>query len=152
VGRLDLNSEGLVLLTNDGELANRLTHPRYGHPKEYLVLVEGRPGPGALARLRRGVMLEGRRTRPAGVQRQTVPPAELPTHPVPRAPDTTWLRVTLQEGRKRQIRHMCAAVGHPVLRLVRVSIASLRLGSLKAGEWRDLTAREVRQLRESLGA
>jgi len=148
VGRLDMNSEGLGLLTNDGELAHRLTHPRYNHPKEYLVLVEGKPDDSALARLRRGVVVKGRRTRPARVERLTRPPVEIPNRPVASSQPTTWLRITLREGRKRQIRHMCAAVGHPVLRLVRVGIGPLRLGSLEPGEWRELTAREVKELRK----
>ena len=146
VGRLDLNSEGLLLLTNDGELAHRLTHPRYSHPKEYTVLVEGQPDDAALAALNRGVIVRGKRTRPARVQRMAGPPGD-PVSPFTAFPESsTWLHVTLQEGRKRQIRRMCAVVGHPVLRLVRVSIGPLRLGQLRAGQWRDLTPSEVRTL------
>ena len=148
VGRLDLNSEGLVLLTNDGELAHRLTHPRYSHPEEYLVLVEGRPDDDALARLQRGVVVEGRRTRAAQVLRLTQPPADVPERSVVSTQPTTWLQVTLREGRKRQLRHMCDAVGHPALRLVRIAIGPLGLGSLPPGQWRELTRQEVRGLRQ----
>lgn len=151
VGRLDLNSEGLVLLTNDGEIAHRLTHPRYGHPKDYLVLVEGKPSEAAIVRLQRGVVIGGQRTRPARVLALKAAPSEVASRSVAEGRVTTWLRVTLNEGRKRQIRHMCAAVGHPVLQLVRVAIGTLKLGSLRPGDWRDLKVGEVAGLRRSLG-
>ena len=135
VGRLDLDSEGLILLTNDGALAFRLTHPRFEHEKEYRVLVAGHPDEEALEQLRRGVELEGGRTRPAQVK------VEQETD------QGTWLRIVLREGRKRQIRRMIEAVGYYVLRLIRVRIGPLRLGALKPGCYRPLTSREVRALR-----
>jgi 23S rRNA pseudouridine2605 synthase len=130
VGRLDGDSEGLLLLTNDGDLTHRLTHPRYGVDKEYLVEVEGEPSRGALARLRDGVELEDGRTAPAKV-------AQL---------DARLLRITIHEGRNRQVRRMCEAIGHPVLRLVRTRIGPVADRSLKPGEWRALTQDEVRAL------
>ena len=130
VGRLDGDSEGLLLLTNDGDLTHRLTHPRYGVDKEYLVEVEGDPSRGALARLREGVELEDGRTAPAKV-------AQL---------DARLLRITIHEGRNRQVRRMCEAIGHPVLRLVRTRIGPLTDRLLKPGEWRALTQEEVRAL------
>ena len=149
-GRLDKNSEGLMLLTDDGWLSHRLTHPRYEHPKTYFVLVEGRPSLEALNRLRRGVEVKGRVTRPAEVEVLTVEP-DLPLPPEPirhrMNTTTTWLRIVLREGRKRQIRRMTAAVGHPTLRLVRVAIGPLGLDDLQPGEWRDLTPEELDALR-----
>ena len=139
VGRLDANSEGLVLLTDDGELAYRLTHPRFQHEKEYHVLVTGRPTRRTLERLRRGVPLEDGVTAPAQVE------------VLRRAGRHTWLRIVLREGRKRQIRRMAEAVGHPVRRLIRVRIGPLRLGNLGPGEWRHLTRREVEALRQTAG-
>jgi len=138
VGRLDLRSEGLLLLTDDGELANRLTHPRYAHEREYLVLVEGEPDQAALERWREGVFLDGRLTAPAQV---TI---------VEKAEGKTWLRVILREGRKRQIRRVGAMLGYPVLRLIRVRIGTLRLGDLQPGEWRTLTPEELQELRSIL--
>jgi 23S rRNA pseudouridine2605 synthase len=149
VGRLDLNSEGLILLTNDGGLAHALTHPRFGHSKKYLVLVEGRPDDTALAQLRRGVMVDGRRTRPAEVRRLQRPPQGFEEPPAPSAGPAAWLEIALREGRKRQIRHMCALVGHPVLRLVRVCLGPLTLGALKPGEWRVLKPDEVLDLQRT---
>jgi len=136
VGRLDVDSEGLILLTNDGELANRLTHPRYGHEKEYRVLVARRPDEEQLATWRRGVVLEdGYRTVPAEVSVES-------THG-----KGAWLRVVLREGRKRQIRETGSLLGLPVVRIVRVRIGSLQLGSLKPREWRYLSPEEVEALR-----
>lgn len=138
VGRLDMESEGLILLTNDGELANKLTHPRYGHEKEYRVLVGQRPDSKQLDAWRHGVVLEdGYRTAPALVRMETV------------AGKGAWLRVILREGRKRQIREMGKQTGLPVLRILRIRIGSLLLGELKPGEWRHLKADEVRDLRVS---
>jgi pseudouridine synthase len=139
VGRLDLDSEGLLLLTNDGDFALRLTHPRYEQEKEYHALVQGRPTSAALEPLRRGLLLPGE-TRPTAPARARIL----------RSGDgeTTWLAVTLHEGRKRQVRRMLAAVGHPVLRLVRVRVGPLRLGDLQPGRWRFLTAEEVARLAE----
>jgi len=135
VGRLDMNSEGLILLTDDGELAHRLTHPRYEHPKEYHVLVEGEPTEEALEAWRRGVVMDGQRTAPADVSVLRAGRGE------------TWLRVTLREGRKRQIRRVAALLGWPVQRLVRVRIGPVALGDLKPGEWRHLTRAERDALR-----
>jgi 23S rRNA pseudouridine2605 synthase len=136
VGRLDVDSEGLVLLTNDGELTNRLTHPRYGHEKEYRVLVARHPEAEQLATWRRGVVLEeGYRTAPADVRVETT------------KGKGTWLRIVMQEGRKRQIREIGSLLGLPVVKIIRVRIGSLHLGLLKAGHWRRLTAEEVKALR-----
>ncbi|HZQ09597.1 MAG TPA: pseudouridine synthase [Anaerolineae bacterium] len=142
-GRLDLTSEGLLLITNDGELANRLTHPRYEHEKEYLALVFGTPDDKTLERLERGILYEGEWMRADRVERAG---RHQPFGEAGR--DETWLRIILHEGKKRQIRHMCAAVGYPVKRLIRVRIGSLLLGKLKPGEWRALTSAEVAQLRK----
>jgi 23S rRNA pseudouridine2605 synthase len=138
VGRLDLDSEGLLLLTNDGEFALHLTHPRYEQEKEYHALVQGRPAPAALDTLRRGVLLPGeaRPTAPARVKFLREGNA-----------GTSWIAVTLREGRKRQVRRMLAAVGHQVERLIRVRVGPLRLGDLPPGRWRALTADEVSRLR-----
>jgi 23S rRNA pseudouridine2605 synthase len=136
VGRLDVDSEGLILLTNDGELANRLTHPRFGHEKEYRVLVARRPDEAQLATWRRGVVLEdGYRTAPAQVEVESL------------AGKGTWLRVILREGRKRQIREIGMQLGLPVVRIIRVRIGTLLLGKLKPREWRHLTAQEVADLK-----
>lgn len=135
VGRLDLESEGLILLTNDGDLANRLTHPRYGHEKEYRVMVGTRPDEKQLDAWRHGVVLEdGYRTQPAQVRLESV------------SGKIVWLRVILREGRKRQIREMGRLTGLPVLRIQRIRIGSLLLGELKPGEWRNLRPEEVRAL------
>jgi 23S rRNA pseudouridine2605 synthase len=140
VGRLDAESEGLLLLTNDGRLTHRLTHPRYEHEKEYLALVKGRPKEAVLSQLRQGVDLEEGRTAPAKVSRASRKEGlETP-------PGTTWLRIVVHEGRKRQIRRMCAAVGHPVQRLIRVRMGPLRLDALKPGQWRPVTERELAAL------
>ena len=138
VGRLDADSEGLVLLTNDGELTNALTHPRFEHEKEYLVLVEGRPSEGVLKSWRRGVLLEDQMTAPARVD---VRDSDR---------DKTWLRVIMHEGRKRQIREVAGMLGHRVKYLERVRIGPLKLGELKTGNWRHLTSSEVRELLASV--
>lgn len=150
-GRLDLDSEGLVLLTDDGELSHRLTHPRYHQPKTYLVQVERVPDEAALLALRAGVSVKGRRSAPAQVEPADGGPAWSRPAPVAAGLPTAWLRIVLTEGRKRQVRHMTAAVGHPTLRLVRIGLGSLRLGDLAPGEWRDLTPDELRALRLELG-
>jgi 23S rRNA pseudouridine2605 synthase len=137
VGRLDYDSEGLILMTNDGDLANRLTHPRYEHEKEYRVLVASHPDGNQLATWRRGVVLEdGYRTQPAEV------------HVESKLGKGTWLRVTLKEGRKRQIREMGALTGLSVVRIIRVRIGALRLGNLKPKEWRYLTPEEIAELKK----
>ena len=153
IGRLDHDSEGLLLLGDDGALAHRLSEPGRGHPRVYWVQVEGVPDTAALRALERGVTVQGRRTRPARAQLlREAPP--LPERPVPirfrkRVP-TAWLELELREGRNRQVRRMTAAVGHPTLRLVRVAIGPLRLLELglSPGAWRRLTADEERALRD----
>ena len=147
VGRLDLRSEGLILLTDDGDLTYRLTHPRFGHEKEYHALVEGEPDEAALKKWRRGVFLDGRRTAPAEVTvvRREGEPLRFPSH----LKGSTWLRVVLREGRKRQIRRVAAMLGHPVNRLIRVRIGSLHLGDLEPGQWRRLTRVEVKALQSA---
>jgi pseudouridine synthase len=150
VGRLDRDSEGLVLLTDDGPLAHRLTDPRFEHPKTYLVQVERVPGPEALQSLWRGVELRDGRTRPAEVEVLTEPPV-LPGRSVPirfrKNVPTAWLRLTIREGRNRQIRRMTAAVGHPTLRLVRIAVGPVVLGELAPGQWSELGGDELTGLR-----
>lgn len=143
-GRLDRDSEGLLLLTNDGLLVRRLTDPRHHIEKTYWVMVEGEPTTDKLERLARGVHLKGYRSLPAKVR--LIPDPDLPPRPKPVTPHgpTSWLEVRLREGKKRQIRHMTAAVGLFTLRLVRVAIGRVELGSLAPGEWRDLTRRELK--------
>jgi 23S rRNA pseudouridine2605 synthase len=136
VGRLDRESEGLILLTDDGELTNLLTHPRYEHTKEYHVDVEGHPDEQTLEQWRRGVYLDDQRTAPAEVS------------VLGRKKDYTQLRVVLREGRKRQIRRVAITLGHPVRRLVRVRIGPIHLAGLKPGQWRLLSEREIEQLRK----
>ncbi|URR35657.1 pseudouridine synthase [Thermosynechococcus sp. HN-54] len=153
-GRLDYDSEGLVLLTNDGWLQHRLTAPRYGHPRTYWVQVEGDPSPAALTQLAAGVVIQGYRTRPAIVelleQEPPLPPREPPIR-YRRSIPTHWLSLTLREGRNRQVRRMTAAVGLPTLRLVRVAIANLQLGDLAPGEWREILPQERQALWQSCG-
>jgi 23S rRNA pseudouridine2457 synthase len=152
-GRLDLDSEGLLLLTDDGWLIHRLGHPRYRHPKVYLAQVERVPDQIALERLRDGVTIKGKRTLPAMVELLSIEP-DLPPRPVPiryrKSVPTAWLRLVLTEGRKRQVRRMTAAVGHPTLRLVRVGIGPLELGTLEPGEWRESSRDELDSLRNML--
>lgn len=149
VGRLDRDSEGLLLLTDDGPLAHRLTDPRFEHPRTYLAQVERIPSPEALASLRAGVVLADGPTRPTGADLLESDP-DLPDRPVPirfrKNVPTAWLRLVLREGRNRQVRRMTAAVGHPTLRLVRVAIGPILLGDLRPGEYRDLTDPERRAL------
>ena len=130
VGRLDADTEGLLLMTNDGELAHRLAHPRFGVEKEYLAHVTGALSPGALRRLREGVELDDGLTAPATVSQ----------------PDPGVVRLAIHEGRNRQVRRMCDAVGHPVQRLIRVRIGPLTDRSLKPGSWRHLTLDELHRL------
>lgn len=139
VGRLDVDSEGLVLLTNDGELANKVTHPRYGHEKEYQVLIARRPDNDQLQTWRRGVVLEdGHRTAPAEVN-------FVRTHG-----KGAWLRIVMREGRKRQIREVGGRLGLPVVRIIRTRIGTLLLGNLKPREWRHLTQREINDIKKSI--
>jgi 23S rRNA pseudouridine2605 synthase len=133
VGRLDIATEGLMVLTNDGALAQLLAHPSHGVEKEYVAEVEGEPSPGDLRQLRQGVELSDGRTAPAVVG--TVAP--------------NVLRIVIHEGRNRQVRRMCDAIGHPVRRLVRTRIGPLSDRGLRPGTWRPLTAREVRRLAQA---
>jgi 23S rRNA pseudouridine2605 synthase len=136
VGRLDVDTEGLLLLTNDGDLANRIAHPSHGIDKEYLVEVRGgRVSPGAIRRLRDGVELDDGVTAPARVSQ----------------PDPGVLRITIHEGKNRQVRRMCEAVGHPVIRLVRTRIGPITDRSLQPGSWRELTIDEWRALTAAVG-
>jgi 23S rRNA pseudouridine2605 synthase len=135
VGRLDYHTEGLLILTNDGELAHRLQHPRYGIAKTYLAKVKGLPEEQVLRRLRSGVMLDDRRTAPAQVKRAGA------------TGKNSWLAMTIKEGRNRQIRRMCTAVGHPVMKLKRIRYGPILLGNLKPGAYRELSASELAKLR-----
>jgi len=137
VGRLDIESEGLILLTNDGELANRLSHPRFGHEKEYEILVAQRPDKKQLAAWQNGVVLEdGYRTKPVKVWVTGT------------KGKGAWLKVILKEGRKRQIREMGRLTGLPIVKITRVRIGSLRLGDLKHRRWRHLTPQEIAELKK----
>jgi 23S rRNA pseudouridine2605 synthase len=136
VGRLDFESEGLVLMTNDGELTNRLTHPKFGHTKEYKVLLARRPDQDQLEAWKRGVVLEdGYKTAPADVRFETA------------QGKGAWVRVVMGEGRKRQIREICKQLGLPIVKIVRIRIGTLRLGTLKPRQWRYLTMEEVDALK-----
>lgn len=144
VGRLDVQTEGLLLLTDDGDLAQRVTHPSAGCPKEYRVKVSGDPDERTLEKLRRGIVLEGERTRPCTIERIGATRRG--------GQGNAWLRVVLKEGKTRQIRRMFGALGHPVSKLRRVSIGPIRDGSLAPGGWRRLHPKEVEALRHSLAA
>ncbi|MCB9112389.1 MAG: rRNA pseudouridine synthase [Anaerolineales bacterium] len=140
VGRLDFDSEGLILMTNDGDLTNKLTHPRFGHEKEYRVLVARRPDNEQLEAWRRGVVLtDGDRTQPADVQFLST------------SGKGAWIRVVMGEGKKRQIREVGKLLGLPVVRIVRMRIGTLKLGDLKPRQWRYLTEEEVSALKSSKG-
>ena len=149
-GRLDQDSEGLMILTSDGPLAHRITDPQHKLPKVYLVQVERVPNERAIAQLSQGVVLGGTRTRPATVRLLAEEPM-LPERSVPirfrKHVPTAWLEITIHEGMNRQVRRMTAAVGHPTLRLVRIAIGAVRLGDLKPGEWRDLQEDDIPPLR-----
>jgi 23S rRNA pseudouridine2457 synthase len=149
VGRLDADSEGLVLLTNDNRLKQLLTEPRFNHPRTYHVQVERIPDADALQQLRVGVTIEGKKTKPADVRLLEAEPG-LPPRPVPirfrKNVPTAWIEITLREGRNRQVRKMTASVGHPTLRLVRTKIGEVTLEGLAPGEWRELSVEEVRGL------
>ncbi len=139
VGRLDYNSDGLILLTDDGEFANRVAHPRYGCRKTYAVKVKGTPDDDKLDKLRRGITLEGKRTAPARIRRLKKPRGG-------RQAVNSWWEVELAEGRTRQIREMFYRIGHPVQRLTRVAIGSLSDPKLESGSYRELTPAEVARL------
>ncbi|MCP4357507.1 MAG: rRNA pseudouridine synthase [Chloroflexi bacterium] len=138
VGRLDKQSMGLMLMTNNGDLAHKLTHPRYGHEKTYHVTVDGRISLDTIKRWENGVYLDGQKTAPAKIKilRQEV--------------RFTLLEIVMREGRKRQIRRIASMMGHPVTRLLRVKIDSVDLGTLKPGDWRHLTKREVERLQKTV--
>ncbi|MBI5646341.1 MAG: pseudouridine synthase [Ignavibacteriae bacterium] len=145
LGRLDADSEGLLLLSDEAGLNTRLLHPEHGHERTYYAQVEGTPGEDALERLRKGVIIQGR---------QTLPCSARLLHPVPQIPDrlppirfrasipTTWIELRLHEGKNRQVRRMTAAVGHPTLRLIRVAIGRLTLNTLEYGTWRVLDIKD----------
>lgn len=139
VGRLDYDTTGLLLLTNDGELAYRLTHPRFKINKEYLVQVKGKPGEKALESMRKGLMIDGEKTAPADVKI------------LKSDKNTTSLLMTLREGKKRQVKKMCDAIGHPVITLDRVSFAGLRYDGIKRGDYRYLTGKEIKKLYRLVG-
>jgi 23S rRNA pseudouridine2605 synthase len=143
VGRLDYDSEGLLLMMTDGELAARLMHPRHEVEKVYEVIVKGVPDPTAIEKLKKGVYIEGGRTSPAHVHVGTTVKGHKPT---------TKLTISIHEGRNRQIRNMCSAVGLPVWELRRIRMGPIGLGRLKPGQWRDLTADEVRRLKSTTKA
>jgi 23S rRNA pseudouridine2457 synthase len=150
-GRLDHDSEGLLVLTEDGWLAHKLTDPQFMHPKTYLVQVERVPEERAIEALRMGVVLRDGLTRPSEVELlESAPP--LPDRPVPirfrKNVPTAWLRLSISEGRTRQVRRMTAAVGYPTLRLVRVAVGPVTLGNLAPGQWREVTAQEQAALDE----
>ncbi len=136
VGRLDFNSEGLLILTNDGELANAVLHPKNRIPKTYRVKIDGFLEDGDIRKLERGIKLEDGMTAPARVRR------------IKKAKANSWIEITIHEGRKRQVRRMLERVGHPVIKLVRTRINGLELGGLKPGEFRYLTPEEVRRLKK----
>ena len=136
VGRLDFESEGLVLMTNDGDLTNKLTHPKFGHEKEYRVLLARRPDQEQLEAWKRGVILEdGYKTAPVDLRFESA------------QGKGAWVRVIMKEGRKRQIRETCKQLGLPVVRILRIRIGSLRLGNLKPRQWRYLTIQEINELK-----
>ncbi len=146
VGRLDRDTEGLLLFTNDGEFAHRLAHPRFELDKEYYALVRGALSAEALRHLRAGVEIEGRRTSTAEVENVTTPPYGHSARA-----DCAWLKLVIHEGRRRQVRLMCAAVGHPVVELVRTRIGDVLLGRLAPGKTRALSRREVASLKARVG-
>jgi len=152
-GRLDADSEGLLILTSDGDLQHRLTDPKFDHEKTYWVQVEGTPGEADLEPLRQGITIQGYKTRPARARvlldEPAVPPRDPPVRYRASIP-TAWIEVTLTEGKNRQVRRMTAAVGFPTLRLIRVSIGGVRLSGLGPGEWRVVKEAEVQTLTLSL--
>lgn len=151
VGRLDADSEGLLLLTDDGRLQHRLTDPKFQHPRTYWVQIENIPDEAALLQLRTGITIQNYRTRPAQArlieQEPDLPPRQPPIRERKSIP-TAWLELTLTEGKNRQVRRMTAAVGFPTLRLVRVSIGQINLAGLAPGAWRELTTAELNILKK----
>lgn len=146
-GRLDRDSEGLLLLTDDGALIKKISDPQHHVEKTYWIMIEGEPTPQKLSQLENGIQLKGYRTRPC--KARLIPDPSLPARPKPVTPHgpTAWIELKLREGKKRQARHMTAAVGLFTLRLVRVAIGAIELGSLESGSWRDLTTSEIRSLK-----
>jgi 23S rRNA pseudouridine2457 synthase len=146
VGRLDRDSEGLLLLTNHGAVQHKLSDPKYHHTKTYWVQVEGIPTVEAIAKLEQGIIIQDYKTRPAKVKfiapEIDIPPRYPPIRYRASIP-TTWLEIVLTEGKNRQVRRMTAAVGFPTLRLMRVAIADLSIQGLEVGQWRDLTEQEI---------
>lgn len=136
VGRLDYDSSGLLLMMNDGELAYRLTHPRFKVPKAYLVKVMGEPDPSELSRLEKGIYLDGKKTAPAKIAQ------------IRSDPKKSLFKIEIYEGRKREVKRMFQAIGHKVLQLQRTNFGGLKLGSLKAGKWRYLTRKEIDTLKK----
>jgi len=149
VGRLDLNTEGLLLFTNDGDFANRIMHPKFKLEKEYLCLVKGRLEKGDYLKLNKGIRLKDGETLRARVSRLSLPELSkikgntygswLVAHGSYMDKESTWLRVILREGKKRQIRRMCLSIRHPVLRLIRIRIGNVKLGNLPVGRWREIS-------------
>jgi 23S rRNA pseudouridine2457 synthase len=153
VGRLDWDSEGLLLLTNDGQLQHRLAHPRFGHRRTYWAQVERIPDADAIYKLQTGVAIQDYRTRPAQVKLLLeAPPVNERIPPIRfrKSVPTAWLEMTLTEGKNRQVRRMTAAVGFPTLRLIRVSIANIQLDDLASGQWREITPLELTKLNHPL--
>ncbi|MEA5531902.1 rRNA large subunit pseudouridine synthase E [Dolichospermum sp. UHCC 0684] len=152
VGRLDWDSEGLLLLTNDGQLQHRLAHPRFGHQRTYWAQVERIPDLDAIYKLQSGVEIQDYRTRPAQVRLLLEEPSvvqRIPPIRFRKSIPTAWLEMTLTEGKNRQVRRMTAAVGFPTLRLIRISIGNIQLDDLSPGQWRELTSLEVTRLNHS---
>ncbi|MDF0554181.1 pseudouridine synthase [Kamptonema sp. UHCC 0994] len=149
IGRLDRDSEGLLLLTDDGQMQHRLSDPKFAHPRTYWVQVEKIPSEDAISDLRSGLTIQNYRTRPAKVkllsEEPLLPPRDPPIRFRKNIP-TAWLEMTLTEGRNRQVRRMTAAIGFPTLRLVRVAIAHLSLDGLEPGQWRELDPEELKLL------
>ena len=149
VGRLDFDSEGLVLLTNDNELKHRLLEPKFKHPRTYLAQVERIPDENALDKLRNGILIEDKKTLPAQIkllkEEPDIPPRSVPIRYRKNVP-TSWIELTLFEGRNRQVRKMTAAVGHPTLRLVRIKIDNISIGNLQPGEFKGLSQTELANL------
>ncbi|MEW5800289.1 MAG: pseudouridine synthase [Bacteroidota bacterium] len=146
VGRLDYDSEGLLLLTDDNDVKHKLTDPKFELPKTYLAQVERLPSEDALQRLRTGVVIEGKKTKPAEVRLLDKEP-DLPPRSVPirfrKTVPTAWIELTIREGRNRQVRKMTAAVGHPTLRLMRIKIGNIEIDGLKPGEWKEIIKEEL---------
>ncbi len=146
VGRLDKDSEGLLILTNDGVLKNKLLDPKFGHKRTYWVQVEGVPSPEALEKLREGVFIKDYKTRPTEVEILSHPPVDYERDPPIRERKnipTTWIEITLSEGKNRQVRKMTASVGYPTLRLIRKSFGNISLGKLQLGEWIEIKRKDL---------